>query len=144
MRLAWALRAEPLPVVACFASGRQPATLDRRLQSLGGPRVAGLRLIETVQGTLILGAESALPWMPDLIWLGREPGAAQLLLPTQWQPGLPLEWVEAACVQRVGGACAVIPRVAYAPSRQADAAELLLLATAGARPVLEARPRAAA
>lgn len=120
--LEWPLRPEPLAPVAVVALGAVAPLLARRLLALDD---TGLERLQGVGGEgmlLILGETAALPWVPGVLYLGREPEAASLLLPTTYTVSVPAALLERALHQRfpqLGSTLAVLPE-----SRQVLSAHL--------------------
>jgi hypothetical protein len=56
---------------------------------------------------VVLGEAGELPWVDGSVYLGRDPEAPALLLPTTHEPALPLPLVERALLARSGGAAGV-------------------------------------
>lgn len=110
--LEWTLRPEPLAPVAMVALGTVAPLLARRLLALDD---AGLARLHGVTGDgvlLILGEATTLPWVPGVLYLGREPEAASLLLPTTHTVSVPAALLERALLQRfplLGSPLAVLP-----------------------------------
>jgi hypothetical protein len=80
---------------------------------------------------LLVGPGEALPWADGALYLGRDPAAPALLLPTMLAPSVPLELLERALRRRLAasGPLALLPR--------AGAVEVVALA--GARTVTAER-----
>lgn len=92
----WTPRSAPLPARAVVASGAAAKALGRRLAELGDE---SLRVLAAVAGDgllVVLGDESALPWIDGVTYLGRDESAPDLLLPTALTPTVPAAVLEAA------------------------------------------------
>jgi hypothetical protein len=98
----WRPRPEPLEPVAVAARGEAARAVARRLlarpdEALG--KVAGV----AGDGVLVLiGEAAALPWADGVVYLGRDPAAPGLLLPTALTPSVPLSLLERALLERAG------------------------------------------
>lgn len=127
-----ASRPRPLPLApqAALAEGPAAVRLARRL--LEGPDAALARLAG-VGGPGVLavcGAEADLPWVDGVRYLGRDPAAPSLLLPTALAFDGPLELLERALLRRAAPAGAPLA-VLLDPLR--------LVPLGAARPVSRAR-----
>ena len=93
-------REVPLAATAVYAEGDAALALGRRLlQRLpvdDPPRVLGS--VGAARWLLLVGA--ALPWVDGAIWLGRDPGAPGLLLPTRSGPDMHPRLIEQALADR--------------------------------------------
>jgi MoxR-vWA-beta-propeller ternary system domain bpX5 len=92
----WLPRAEPLIPVAVCACGDTAARLARRLLEYDEERLAQLRGVGARRTILLQGETDVLPWVDGAIYLGRDAAAPALLLPTQWTPSVPIDWLERA------------------------------------------------
>jgi hypothetical protein len=134
--LGWIARAVPLPARAVFARGPAARALARRLLDTPAERLRALRGCASDGGDALFilssDGEAALPWADGACYLGHDPAAPDLLLPTNRAPAAPVDLVAAALAARLGGRgpWAVVPR---------DGGGLTAIAVAGAAPV--ARPR---
>lgn len=80
--LAWLPRAAPLAVSAAYAAGEAARALARRLLA----REALGELAGVAGDALLLVIGEALPWVDGIVYLGRDPDAPRLLLPTALAP----------------------------------------------------------
>ena len=87
----WNEREYPLKPVAVVAQGGAAAAMARRLLACDEETLANLQGVCGPGLLGILGREEALPWVDGALYLGREPGAPHLLIPTWLQPSAPLE-----------------------------------------------------
>lgn len=85
----WVDREPPLVPCAVAASGDTAHRLAERLLQLD--RAISSRLYGVAGPTtlLVLGEEAHLPWVDGVLYLGRDPAAPLLLLPTHIQPLVP-------------------------------------------------------
>jgi hypothetical protein len=91
----WRPRAEPLTPVAVAARGDDARLLARRVLALGDPELGQLQGFVTGDWLVLLAEPEQLPWTPGVRYLGRDPEAPQLLMPTVSEPA-----VAAALLQR--------------------------------------------
>ena len=123
-------RAEPLRASAAVAEGEAAGRLARRLLALPDAALARLAGVAGEDLLVILGVEDELPWVDGIRYLGRDPDAPTLLLPTVRTTALPLPLVERALA-------------AAAPAGAAPLAMLTdplrLVPVGGARPVQRSR-----
>ena len=107
----WRPRDPPLAPVAAVARGAAAPRLARRL--LRGPQpLTSFRLVAGRELLVVLGPSDDLPWVDDVLYLGRDDRAPALLLPTHTTPAAPLPLLERAWLRRVPGAdlpLAVVP-----------------------------------
>lgn len=79
-------RAAPLPVAGALALGEAARAMARRLAARpeACARLAGVEVgVAPHRGIVLVGEALAIPWAPGVIWLGREPDAPALLVPTR-------------------------------------------------------------
>jgi hypothetical protein len=96
------MRHEPLTPQGFMTYGPQRQTTAERLLALDDQRLARLRGVAGDQHLLILGKETDLPWIPETTYLGRDPLALHLLLPTNLAPDIPLDWLDSAVIAAHG------------------------------------------
>jgi len=112
MALRWSPRAHPLEPAGVAASGAAARALARRLLGAPPERLAGLRgCLETSRPLLLLLGEAALlPWVDGVVYLGREPRAPTLLVPTTLTADVPPDLLLRAARRRLqGGVAAILP-----------------------------------
>lgn len=102
LRLAWRERAQPLAPVAVAALGPVAVALLRRLRRVPAEELGAFEGAAAAGALVVLGG-GALPWVDGVVYLGRDPGAPSLLLPTAQGPTVPLGLLEQAIRRRVGG-----------------------------------------
>jgi hypothetical protein len=98
-------RAQPLAAAGLYAEGAARARLLEQLAAAPGERLAALRGVDAGDCVVLLGPESELPWVDGVVYLGRDPRAPLLLVPTCYEPDVPLELLE----QRVAAAVQPAP-----------------------------------
>jgi hypothetical protein len=112
LAVTWAPRPEPLIARAVAATGDAALALGHRLAAQGD---AGLARLAAVAGDGILVALASsphdLPWCDGVVYLGSEPAAPTLLMPTALAPSLPAALLERAVRARLAaaGPIAVLP-----------------------------------
>ena len=99
-RIAWGDRQEPRLPCAVAASGAVSRALAEKL--LGSERTDWSRWRgAAASDTLILvGEADSLPWVDGVSYLGSDERAPHLLLPTNRDPGLPLDLLQQAVMER--------------------------------------------
>ncbi len=97
----WTPRAVPLQARAVVGIGAAATLLGRRLTELDDNALGMLTAVAGEQLLVILGEESALPWVDGVTYLGRVEQAPELLLPTALEPTVPAAVLEAAVRKRV-------------------------------------------
>ena len=85
-------RGEPLPPAAVLAHGEAAVRLARRLVRRPAAELARWSGVAAPGLLLLLG--EALPWLDGVRYLGREPEAPALLVPTTLAPDVPAALVE--------------------------------------------------
>lgn len=98
----WLPRPDPLPPLAATARGEAARVLARRLlgrlESL--PQLAGVAGGDLLVITPLTGEADRLPWVEGIVYLGRDPLAPSLLLPTTLAPSVSLSLLEPALLRR--------------------------------------------
>jgi hypothetical protein len=112
------------------ATGESARALATRLLALDDAVLAQLRGVAGTGLLLVLGAPELLPWVDGVAYLGRDPDAPSLLLPTALAPDVPVALLERALAARVNTLGAPLA-VLDAPARLVPAAD--------ARPIERAR-----
>jgi hypothetical protein len=107
----WCERTAPLEacaVVGIGGAGRALAHAALRRDDAALGELAGVHGESLVA---FVGAAEALPWADGVVYLGRDPAAPALRLPTTRLPSVPLALFERAVVERVraGAPVAVLP-----------------------------------
>ena len=133
--VSWRPRETPLPPVAAVGVGAASVALARRLLECSADRLARLQGAATPDVLVVLGLEAELPWADGVVYLGREPAAPGLLVPTHLTPDVPVALLEAAVLRKVRGSpVAVVPvagqLIDVGAARAIDRATLLAWAEA--------------
>lgn len=130
MSLATRTRAEPLPPSGAVAEGDAARRLARRLLALEDAALARLAGVAAPGLLAVAGVGEDLPWVDGVAYVGRDPAAPSLLLPTATEPAAPAALLERALVASAPGAPLPLA-VLEAPLR--------LVPLGAARPVERAR-----
>ncbi|MEZ4300219.1 MAG: hypothetical protein R3B70_35055 [Polyangiaceae bacterium] len=104
-------REAPLAAVAAAGVGECARALGERLLGMDDATLSGLSGVAAGDAIVVLGEAEALPWVPEIVYLGRDLRAPRLLLPTALSPDVPVDVLERAIVKR----CPVTP-LAVIPS----------------------------
>jgi hypothetical protein len=103
MKVRWGPRAVPLAPRAVYADGEAARALVRRLLAAPDEELARLRGVSAPDFVLVLGDD--LPWVDGARYLGTDPLAPALLLPTARAPSVS----PALLARAFGGTFAVVP-----------------------------------
>jgi hypothetical protein len=98
-QITWAARPRPLAPVAAAATGKTARQMARHL--LKNPSV--LERLEGVASPdllIVIGNGDLLPWEDGVVYLGRDPAAPSLLLPTSLAPSIPAGLLERAVTNK--------------------------------------------
>ena len=98
--LNWQTRPTPLPPVGVAARGAAAQALAARLLALADENLAQFDGVAGAGLLVITGDEARLPWADGVFYLGRDAAAPTLLLPTVWQPDVPLTLLERALLRQ--------------------------------------------
>lgn len=98
--LRWRVREPPLEPVAAAATGEAARALAERLLAMPDERLAALSGVAGTEVLVVTGERGDLPWVDGVQYLGRDPQAPGLLLPTTLSPAVPLPLVERAVMLR--------------------------------------------
>src|SRR5687767_5810144 len=101
--IVWQPRAVPLAPVAVIAEGDAARALARRLLAVEPVTLAQWQGAFYRDTLILLGDEAALPWVDGARYLGRDPEAPALLLPTNLIPSVPVSLLERALRQQAKG-----------------------------------------
>jgi hypothetical protein len=97
-------RASPLVPLAAAARGTAAAALARHLAARDDAALARLSGVSGPGLLLVIGAAVDLPWITGIVYLGKDPGAPSLLLPSALEPDVPASLFERAVLLRTPGA----------------------------------------
>jgi hypothetical protein len=100
IEITWRPRSAPLAPIGAAARGaaatrlahrllREPVDVLSQLKGVGGPGIL-----------VILGAEGLLPWVDMVVYLGRDRECPSVLLPTTFEPSVPLSLLERSLTAR--------------------------------------------
>jgi hypothetical protein len=100
-----------MPAIALAATGLRVSVLIQRLLEEPDERLSRLRGVIGAGCAIVLGETEALPWIEGLTYLGRDPDAPSLLLPTNLAPSVPATLLERALFAQIDEAppIAVLP-----------------------------------
>ncbi len=102
LRVAFVSREVALAPLCVGGLGDVARALARWVLRDDGPRLSELRGVAANDVLLLMGAAETLPWVDGVFYLGKDPHAPRLLLPTQLRPDVPLAAFEQAIVRHVG------------------------------------------
>jgi hypothetical protein len=107
----WGPREPPLGIVAVAGWGDCAIELASRAVARQF-RDGALAAMASEVALVLIGSGDDLPWADGAVYLGRDPAAAGMLLPTSVGPSVPVDLLERAVRKRftVAGPIAVIPR----------------------------------
>ena len=122
-------RATPLAPAAAAARGPVAKALVERLLARDDAALAKLSGVSAEGIVIVIGAGDTLPWVDGIVYLGHDPSAPSLLLPTTLTPDVPAALFEHAVIahRKVAAPVAVL------------ADPHALVSVAGARPLDRAR-----
>lgn len=108
----WRPREQPLAPAAVAARGPAARALAQRLLARDDQTLARWLGVASADLLLLLGEGHELPWADGVTYLGRDPQAPALLLPTTLEPDVPAALLQQALLGRAGAAAtplAVLP-----------------------------------
>jgi hypothetical protein len=92
----WLARDEPLPARAVVGAGPSARRLAASLLARDDASLARLRGVAAAEWIAVEGDAEDLPWADGVVYLGRDPEAPSLLVPTRARPSVPAAWLEQA------------------------------------------------
>ncbi|MBI5537989.1 MAG: hypothetical protein HY898_35025 [Deltaproteobacteria bacterium] len=128
----WQPRLVPLDPCAAAACGAAALALARRLQAEPAEKLTLLRGVAGADVLAVCGAPENLPWVDGVVYLGIDPAAPRLRLPTCLRPSVPVDLIERAILRLSGAATG-------APLAVLCAEPLCIIPLAAALPVMHAR-----
>jgi hypothetical protein len=87
-------RPSPLTPLALYAEHASARSVIVQLTAATDARLSALRAVATPECLVLLGPERELPWADGVVYLGHDPRAPLLLLPTYCEPDVPLDLFE--------------------------------------------------
>lgn len=93
-RVAVVAREVPLVVSALYAQAAAAVGVLKQLVAGAPQRLSALRGVAAADCVVLLGPATELPWADGVIFLGQDPRAPRLLLPTYYEPDVPLDLLE--------------------------------------------------
>ena len=124
LKIDWRLREPPLPPIAVCVQGDAALVMARHLLARSAEERDRLQGVSGRNLLVLIGESAALPWVDGALYLGRDPEAPALLLPTTQQPSIPLALLESALRRHAPG---LNPPLAVLPGQS------LLLSLSAAR-----------
>jgi hypothetical protein len=103
----WRPRVPPLDPLAVLATGPCIGALLARLLQRDDAALARLSGVAGEDLVVIAGPE--LPWADGVSYLGRDPLAPSLLLPTRREPEVPVGLLQQALLRRLGAPVVLLP-----------------------------------
>jgi hypothetical protein len=100
VRIGFFPREDLLEPVAAIALGAAARALADGLLRRSDEQLAALRGASGDGLLAVAGEGAVLPWADGVVYLGRDPAAPRLLLPTMLRPSAPLEAFERAIARR--------------------------------------------
>lgn len=95
----WVPRDEPLAPAAALGTGPVAEALVRALLQRSDEALARLSGVGSARVVVVMGED--LPWVDGLVYLGSDPEAPALLLPTALRPTVPLPLLQRAVLARL-------------------------------------------
>jgi hypothetical protein len=99
-RIAFSPRKDVLDPVAAVGVGSVAQALAARLLEMAEDRLKLLRGVAGRDMLIVLGEGDALPWVDGIVYLGRDPSAPSLLVPTALRPDVAMDVFERAIARR--------------------------------------------
>lgn len=99
----WRARLQPLPPAAVVGCGAVAEALLRRMARVSEDTLATFEGVAGPGVLVVLGEANPLPWVDGVVYLGRDPRAPRLLLPTAQEPELHPGLLEQAVLLRSKG-----------------------------------------
>ncbi len=99
----WQSRDQALVACAVSARGKVALNLAHRLLDLDDEALASLKGVSGPGFLMVVGAEESLPWVDGVNYLGRDPRAPSLLVPTTLEPSIPIALLEHALATKFPG-----------------------------------------
>lgn len=97
----WIRREPPLAPSAVLARGEAAAALVRSMRALPLDTLSELRAVVGAELIIVSGTGEALPWADGVVYLGIDPKAPALRMPTWLMPTLPVALLERAILARL-------------------------------------------
>jgi hypothetical protein len=132
-------RDAPLEPAAVVGFGRVARALAERLLACPEEQLRELRGVSGDDLFLALGAGETLPWVDGVAYLGRDPCAPRLLVPTAVAPSIPMEAFERAIVRHASSSPQPLA-VTATPRRVFSVSDALPISPQRVKAWLEAHP----
>ncbi len=101
LKVGWQDREPPLPPVAVCATGDAAVQLGRRLLREDPTVLSDLVGVGGPGLLCVAGSPDRLPWVDGVVYLGRDPAAPGVLLPTTMVPDVPVGLLARALLRKV-------------------------------------------
>ena len=98
----WRLRTASMPPVGMLVFNAQRPLLMHILHAMPDQELTALQCSVSADCFFVLAENTVLPWVPDALYVCRDPNALQLFLPTFAQLELPAELLIQALQQQLG------------------------------------------
>lgn len=98
-QITWFKRKSPLPAKLAAAIGATSIKLGRRLLAYENNRLEQFKAVASHNLLIIASENSQLPWVDAIIYLGCDPAATQLYMPTLLKPNLAVALLQKRCLQ---------------------------------------------
>ena len=103
LKISWRARESPLMASCVIGRGDAALTLGKRLLMEGDETLLQLSGVAGEKLLAVLGETERLPWVNDVVYLGRDAQAPSLYLPTAYAPDVPLSIFEKAILKHADG-----------------------------------------
>lgn len=100
LALEWLPRADALAPQAALAEGEVAQRLLQRLLRFNDEALSQIAGVRGQDWLCILAERERLPWVEGIQYLGRDPEATALLVPTAHRPNVPLALLQRALLRR--------------------------------------------
>ncbi|MCA9520162.1 MAG: hypothetical protein KC609_04295 [Myxococcales bacterium] len=98
--LEWKPRPDPLAPLAALAEGDVTPRLRARLSRFGDEALTHVAGAQGDDWLCVIAERPRLPWVEGIQYLGRDPDASALLLPTTHRPNIPVALLQRILIHR--------------------------------------------
>jgi len=139
LTITWRPRHVPLRPCVALGVGDQARLLAIKLVAAGAHQRGALRAVASNGLLCVLGDADALPWVDGVEYLGIDPHAPSLRLPTAMQPSVSPDLLQRGLIARCNATGTTAPlAVTHSPARVFSLAYAQLVSAAGLQAWLEA------